>query len=443
MTINGGVRWEYNSPVKELYGRLVNLDIAPGYTNTAPVLGSDPVGSLTGLKYPDSLIRPDKHGFEPSLGLAWRPFFGSSVVVRAGYRINYNTSIYQALANQMAQQSPLSKSFSVGNTAASPLTLADGFNATPVGNPNTFAINPNFLMGYVQTWNASIQRDLPGGMQMSVTYLGNKGTRSQQSFYPNTYPIGATNPCPSCPSGYVYYTSNGNSTRESGTFQLRRRLHNGVTASAQYTYSKSIDDASLGGRGQGSGVIAQNWLDLSAERALSPFDQRSVASFSAQYTSGMGIHGGTLLSGWRGAAFKGWTLLTNISVGSGLPETPIDSALKIVGGFTGPRPEYTGINVYDAPGGLMLNPAAYALPPSGQWGNAGRDSIIGPSQFSLSSSLQRSFGKFDLRLDSSNTLNHVVFSSWQTNISNLQFGQPALGSANGMRKVVATLRWRF
>jgi hypothetical protein len=443
-TITYGVRWEYNSPVTELYGRLVNLDIAPGYTAATPVLASDPVGPLTGVKYPDSLIRPDKHGFEPVIGIAWRPFFGSSMVVRAGYRINYNTSIYQTLANQMDQQSPLSKSFTVANSPATPLTLADGFNATPSGAPNTFAINPNYLVGYVQTWNASVQRDLPGGMQASLTYLGNKGTRGQQEFYPNTYPVGGENPCPSCPSGFVYYTSNGNSTRESGTAQLRRRLHNGITASAQYTYSKSIDDASLGGKGQGSSVVAQNWLDLSAERGLSPFDQRHLATFSAQYTSGMGMHGGTLLSGWRGAAIKGWTLLTNITVGSGLPETPLDTALRIEGtGFTTLRPEYTGANVYTASGSLLLNPAAYALPPAGQWGNAGRDSITGPSQFSLGGTLQRAFGKFEFTLASSNTLNHVVFSSWVTNIASAQFGQATPGSANGMRTVIATLRWRF
>jgi len=279
---------------------------------------------------------------------------------------------------------------------------------------------------------------------VNANYLGNKGTRGQQEFFPNTYPNGAANPCPSCPSGYVYYASNGNSTREAGTFQLRRRLHNGVTASVQYTYSKSIDDAALGGRGQGSSLVAQNWLDLSAERALSVFDQRHLATFSAQYTSGMGMHGATLLSGWRGAAFKGWTLLTNITVGSGLPVSPLDSSLRVgVTGFTGLRPEYTGAPLYAAPPGLMLNPAAYALPPVGEWGDAGRNSIIGPSQFSLSGSLQRSFGKFDFRLDSTNTLNHVVFASWITNISNQQFGTPTPGSANAMRTVIATLRWRF
>jgi hypothetical protein len=441
LTINASLRWEYSSPPTELYGRLVNLDIAPGYSGIAPVLGSDPVGSLTGQKYPNSLIRPDKHEFQPRVGLAWRPFFGSSVIVRASYGIYYNTSVYSSYENQMSQQSPLSKSFLVADTAATPLTLANGFNATPAGVPNTFGINPDFLVGYAQQWAASVQRDLPGGILINVAYNGTKGTRGTQAYYPQTYPTGAVDLCPTCPTGYTYYTSNGNSTREAGILQLRRRLHNGITASAQYTYAKSIDDAGLGGRGANA-VVAQNWLDLSAERGLSPFDQRHLATFSAQYTSGMGMHGGTLLTGWRGAALKGWTLLTNITVGSGLPESPIDPALRIAGtGFTGLRPEYTGANLYAAPAGLALNPQAYIAPLPGEWGNAGRDSVTGPSQFSLSASLQRSFGKFDLRFDSSNTLNHVVFSNWNPIFNSEQFGVPT--GANAMRTVAATVRWRF
>ena len=174
-----------------------------------------------------------------------------------------------------------------------------------------------------------MQRDLPAALVTTATYSGIKGTRAVQAFLPNTYPAGAANPCPSCPSGYTYLTSNGNSTRESGQFQLRRRLHNGFTATAQYTYSKSIDDAALGGRGQVASVIAQNWLDLSAERGLSNFDQRHQVTLQTQYTTGMGVNGGALLHGWKGTAFKEWTLISNITAGSGLPLTPIYSVAVV------------------------------------------------------------------------------------------------------------------
>src|SRR5262249_47451693 len=152
--------------------------------------------------------------------------------IRAGYSIAYNTSVYQSIAIQMAQQSPLSTSLRLQNSATTPLTLARGFNAPPNTTTNTFAIDPRFLIGYVQTWNASIQRDLPGGLQMNVNYLGIKGTRGQQEFLPNTNAPGVA-PCALCPSGFEYITSNGNSIRHAGTAQIRRRLHNGFTANLQ------------------------------------------------------------------------------------------------------------------------------------------------------------------------------------------------------------------
>ena len=162
------MRWEYGAPITELYGRLVNLDITPGFAAVAPVVANDPVGPLTGERYPDSLVRPDKRGFEPRVGIAWRPISGSSVVVRAGYGIYYDTSVYQTIAIQMAQQAPLSKSLSVQNSAACPLTLANGFNACPSITPNTFAVDPNFRVGYAQNWQLAVQRDLPGSLQLTA-----------------------------------------------------------------------------------------------------------------------------------------------------------------------------------------------------------------------------------------------------------------------------------
>src|ERR1035441_5785556 len=88
-TLNAGARWEYASPIVEKYGRLVNLDIAPGFVAQAPVLGSSPNGALTGRQYPDSLVRPDKHGVQPRIGLSWRPIFGSSLLVRAGFTVTF------------------------------------------------------------------------------------------------------------------------------------------------------------------------------------------------------------------------------------------------------------------------------------------------------------------------------------------------------------------
>ena len=165
-----------------------------------------------------------------------------------------------------------------------------------------------------------------------------------------------------------------------------------------------------------------------------------------QYTTGMGLRGGSLLSGWRGAVIKEWTASTQINAASGLPLTPMYQAVVPGTGVIGIRPDYTGAPIYDAPSGLFLNPAAYVAPPSGQWGNAGRNTIIGPRQFSLNASMQRTFRlsdrySADLRIDATNALNHPTFPSWGTVISNAQFG--IQGLANPMRSVQTTIRVRF
>jgi hypothetical protein len=315
---------------------------------------------------------------------------------------------------------------------------------------------------------------------MTALYQGSKGTRGMQEFLPNTYPIGAVNPCLSCPTGFTYLASNGNSTREAGILQLRRRLRSGLAASLQYTYSKSIDDdALLGGSGPIGGTagpnnptqnqggngpagaapgsapsapaapaaVAQNWLNLKAERSLSNFDQRHNVSFQMQYTTGMGLHGGTLVNGWRGALYKQWTAVTTITAGTGLPLTPVYPFNSAGTGFTGYlRPQVTGAPLYAAPAGLFLNPAAFAPPIPGQFGNAGRNSITGPAQFVLGASLARTFQlsdrfSLDLRFDANNALNHVTYPTWNTTVTGGLFGLPPY--ANAMRTLQTSLRVRF
>jgi hypothetical protein len=295
----------------------------------------------------------------------------------------------------------------------------------------------------------------------TITYLGVKGTRGMQEFLPNSYPIGGVNPCPACPSGFVYRTSNGNSTRQSVQMQLRRRLRSGLTASVDYLYSKSLDnDAQLGGQGHvavnsvasptkpsPSPTIAQNWLDLRAERGLSTFDQRHLLKVTAQYTTGMGVHGGTLLEGWRGTFFKQWTLSSIFTAGTGLPETPVYFATVPGTGFTGTiRPDVTGAPIYQASAGYFLNSAAYAAPAPAQWGTARRNSITGPGIFTFDSSLSRTFPLkmpfyLDIKLDATNLLNRVTYSGWNTTVNSATFGLPA--SADQMRSIQITGRLRF
>jgi hypothetical protein len=236
--------------------------------------------------------------------------------------------------------------------------------------------------------------------------------------------------------------SNGNTSRNAGTIEVRRRQRNGIQASVAYTFSKAIDDAGLGGNS-----IAQNWLDLRGERALSNFDQRHLVTAQVQYTSGMLTKFGSFWDGWRGNVLKEWTLSTQLTAGSGMPLTPVIPAPVSGTGITGSlRPDLTGASLYENSSNRNLNPLAYAAPVPGQWGNAGRNSITGPGQFALNASLTRTFHlaervTMDLRVDATNVLNHPTFPRWNTQVTSSQYGLPV--NANAMRSLQPSIRVRF
>jgi len=455
LTINFGVRWDFQAPVTELYNRLVNLSVGPDFTTATPVCATVHSGCTTSsvAGYPNSLLRPNYHEIQPRVGIAWRPLKGHSTVVRAGYGIYYNTSVYQNLASNLAQQSPLSFSVTQANTVCTyPCTpLYDISNAflTPAvsATAQTYAIDPNFHIGYLHYWQASVQQNLSGSLILTLNYQGNKGTHQLQELLPNTFPTGSTTS--SLPSGYAYITSGGNSNYNAASVQLQRRFRSGFSWNGMYIFSKAIDDAEgIGGRASVGSSYAQNWLDLSAERSLSSFNRTHQFNGTFQYSTGQGVTGGTLLSGWKGALAKDWTFSSTLTVASGLPETPIVLSRVATGtGFTGTlRADYIVGSLAPLLPGYGFNVDAFAAPQAGQYGNAGRDIITGPLQLNLNASAGRVFRlgerrNFDIRFDSTNVLNHVTFTSWNTTLGSAQFGLPA--GASAMRSMQLTLRLRF
>jgi hypothetical protein len=434
ITMSIGLRWEYEAPFTEKAGRLVNLDAAPDFSAVRPVVAS--------------LIRPDTRGFQPRVAMSWRPMLGSSLVLKAGYGLYRNLGVYQPLALMLAQQPPFTRTVSVQNGPQTPLTLGNPFPVT-ASSANTFGVDPNFRAAYLHSWQASAQRDFPASLTVIAAYFGDRGTDLTQAFLPNTYPPGAANPCPSCPSGFVYLTSNGTSLRNAGQFTLRRRLHAGFTATVQYTIAKSTDNAATFSNTvvrPSSLSIAQNWLNLDGERGPSSFDQRHLLSVQAQYTTGVGVTGGTLADSIWGSIYKDWTATAQLTAGSGLPLTPVYFAAVPGTGFVGVRPSLTGAPIGPVTPGSYANPAAFTAPAPGTWGDAGRNSIRGPRQFSLDANISRVFrlrGRLNLewRIAATNVLNRVTFASINTIVTSPQFGRPTV--ANSMRRVTTTLRLRF
>ena len=436
-SVNFGVRWDYGTPITELYDHLVNLDVAPGYAAIAQVPAGQS-GPYSG-PLPRSLVKPDRNNISPRIGFAWRPIPKKSMVVRGGYGTYYNSSVYNTIANNMAQQPPFAQSLSVANTLSNPLTLQNGFIA-PDNTPftNTYAVDPNYRIGYAQMWQISVQQDLGHSLVGTVTYNGTKGTGLDQTLLPNSAPSGAR--ANGLPSGYIYEQSNGNSIYHGASFQLIRRFRNGVSASANYVFSKAIDNA----------VQAQNYLDTSAERARSAGSRTHVLNMNWTYSSGVGRGGGTLVNGWKGALLKGWTVTNNISISSGTPLTAIVGGARSTTtgtGITGSlRANATGLAVDDSAAGQPFNYRAFTIPLAGEWGDAGRNTIIGPMQFGLNASLGRNFRiterkNLDLRFDALNALNHVTFRSFNTTIGSNNLG--LLANPINMRALTATLRFRF
>ena len=450
-TMTMALRWDYESPITERFGRLVNLDVAPDFSAVAPVIATDGTGSITGDEVAKSLVHPDKHGFQPRLGIAWRPVPGSSLVVRAAYGVYRNSNIYQSFATQLAQQPPLSTSFNI-NSAQTPFTIADGFivgRALGIANTlNTFAIDPNLELSYAQNWQASVQRDLPMSLTVNATYLGAKGSNLLQVFVPNTYPAGAVNPCPACPTGFRYLISNGHSIRNAAQVQLRRRLRNGFTSSIQYTLAKAMDNAgSFQGASLSPSVLAQNWLDLEAEYARSNFDQRHNVVATFEYTTGAGVLGGTLLDGMKGRLLKDWTFTSQITTGSGNPITPTIFAPVGASGIIGAtRPSLTGAPLESSEDGRYVNPEAFTAAAPGQWGAASRNLFNGPAPFSMNASVARTFRigermNMDYRIDATNVLNRVTFSGINTTFTSPEFG--FANRTNDMRRIRMSFRFRF
>jgi hypothetical protein len=448
------------TPFIETNDQLVNLDVAPDFSAVAPVLPGQ-IGPITGKKYPSGLVNPDRNNFAPRLGIAWKPW--QKTVVRAGYGVNYNIGQYGLMATQFGFQPP----FAVAQTNPAPtptsLTLQDGFPAAIAASPehitNTYAADPDYRLAYVQSWNLNIQQELKGSMVLNVGYTGAKGTHLDIVRAPDQLPTGGPRfvPCTpltpagtSCVQPFLFESSEGSSILHQGTLRLRKRLRHGLSLGGTYTYSKSIDDASsIGG---GATVMAQNDLDIAAERSLSSFDQRH--RFVADYLYQLPLGKDKKWLNTSGAAqsiFGGFSVSGNVTLASGLPFSPrfFGSGTDLSRGVTGSaRPDLVPgqtIEVSNPTIGEWFNTAAFTAP-AGVFGTAGRNIIIGPGtvqmDMALSKNIQvKEMQGVELRLSATNVFNTVHFTTIDT-----AFGSPTFGQVTGagnMRKAQLTARYRF
>jgi trimeric autotransporter adhesin len=481
LTLNLGVRYEYVSPFTEINNRIVNLDLSPGVLSLS---GGPPVvavvlpgqaGPYNGT-FPVTLVRPDRNNFAPRIGFAWKPF--SQTVVRGGYGINYNTGAYQTIVQQLAFQPPFS--FAETNVQTSPgqLTLQNGFPAVQsAGITNNYAVNPNYRMGYVQIRNLDIQQQIKPTLLLNIDYTGTKGTDLDILEAPNRTATGIRIPGV---QAFNYENSLGDSEANAGSVRLRKRLAHGFSVGGTYTFSKSIDDASTigagatsgsgsaglgaGGTAAGAGAssgsssagatnVAQNAFDLSAERGLSSFNQ--THRFTADYLWELPFgHDKRWLTGNSvpRAIFGDWQWSGDWTIASGLPFTPrlLGDFSDVERGTNGTlRPDLVpgqSISIPNPSIGQWFNTAAFVAPTVGQFGDARRNSIIGPPTKVFDMAFTKIFPLkesrvLEFRAQATNVFNIPQYASIDTQVNSPTFGR--VTAVGAMRAIQLTARFRF
>lgn len=480
-TLNLGVRYEYVSPFTEANDRIANLDLSPGVLN--PALGTPVVSVLlpgqVGTYYgslPASLVRPDRDNFAPRIGFAWKPL--SNTVVRGGYGINYNTGAYQSIAQQLAFQPPFSTASTNIQTVPGELTLQNGFPAvSPTGITNNYAVNPNYRLGYVQIRNLDVQQQIRPTLLLNLDYTGTKGTDLDILEAPNRTATGIRIPNV---QAFTFENSAGDSEANAASVRVRKRLAHGFSVGGIYTFSKSIDDASSIGAGATSGsgsaglgaggtgaagggltasvgaganTVAQNPFNLSAERGLSSFNQ--THKFTGDYLWELPFgHDKQWFSGSsvQRAVLGDWQWSGDWTIASGLPFTPrfLGAIQEINGGTNGTlRPNLVpgqSIGLANPSIGEWFNTAAFVAPPTGTYGDARRNSIIGPP----TDVFDMAFTKvvplkearvLELRAQATNIFNIPNYTNIDTSVTSPTFGR--VTAVGAMRQFTFTSRFRF
>jgi hypothetical protein len=445
LTILYGLRYEYYSPLSEKYGHIANLDIAPDFTAVAAVTPGQ-IGPYSG-SFPSSLIDPDRHDFAPRGGIAWKPFTKHSTVVRIGYGIYYNPTALNQLATELSEQPPFAATQTLTTSAANALTINNGLANAPTSATikNTYAIQKDYQVGYAQSWNVTVQQNLTRSLFVELGYLGTKGTDLDTNTVPNQALPGS--PLTSQErlgignaQQFIYDSSWGNSIYHAAQVRLFRRFARNMSFNALYTFSKSIDDSStFGGTGNG---VAQNAFDLSAERGLSSFNRAHVLNLNYVLSTP------AQASWWK----RNWTLS-----GSGLIESGTPLTARVLGnqsnaGGTGVvgsgRADASGLPIGGVDG-EFFNLGAFALPLPGMLGDAGRNTIPGPWTWTLNTAFGRYFTiggegsrkRIELRLETTNTLNHVNITNFSTIVGSTTYGVAT--AAGAMRTVDLNIRFRF
>ena len=491
LTINVGMRYEYVSPLVDVlnrrstfwplsndYGRtetpqVLVADKAYCATTTRPCAGVADVLHLEGVSA-RAAYKADRNNFAPRFGFAYSA--DSKTVIRGGYGIFFTNS--QTFVNNFVinrRQPPFAETQAITSSTATPqIDVANPFvTASAALVINTQNINPDFVEGYTQQWNFTVQRSLPFGILLDAGYVANKGTKLGELVFYNvptpgpTATIQARRPFPTWGTALSldsYVTSSYNSLQIKGS----RRLARGTSILTAYTWAKSIDLSSergAGDRGGGFDTGGGNVRDHKGySRGRSGFDvrHRLVASAIHELSLGRGQRMLSNVGPVVNQIVSGWEISGIATFQGGFATTAVMSA-DINGDGIADRPDFVAPLQYNTrnPNCYVIdsrNPAcgstytSFVDLPAGstRFGTAGRNIISGPGLFNADSSISKNNrfgteGRYNLqfRWEVFNFLNHANFNqpARVVNVAAPRFG--SITSAGSARVMQFGLRLAF
>jgi Carboxypeptidase regulatory-like domain len=510
LTLNYGLRFEQMGPWSERYDRMsVLLPSAPNGLSGATGLKLN--GKIGLVDSPDEPSRNNTklgHLFSPRIGIAYR--LNNQTVIRTGYGIFWlpNDVRWNIAPNNDAVNSfnnpfngTLDGSVTPNDTLRNP--FPNGIVQTPGRSPNLQQIFYGQSIAatvfgdpfsYAQQWNFDIQRELPGGMALSVAYAGSKGTHlpgpdqqldqlppeymslgsKLQQLVPNPFfglvSIGALaqptvaygqllRPYPQYTGFSMKNPTNRNSMYHSGQLKLEKRFGKGGSLLGSYTWSKLISDTdTITGwlePGGGAGGVQDNY-NIRAERSLALYDtpHRAVISYIVDLPLGKGQRFGANATGILSKLISGWGINGVTTFQSGNP-LPISVAVNNSNSFGGgQRPNRVGQSAnLDGSAQSRLNQwfntAGFSLPAAFTFGNSARTLPDVRSQgianydftaFKNTQITERVGLQF--RCEIFNLFNRVRFAYPGTALGNPQFGVVS-GQYNDPRLVQFALRLLF
>jgi len=312
------------------------------------------------------------------------------------------------------------------------------------------AIQRDLRTPYMQHWNLNVQQQLGRSRVLEVGYVGSKGTkllsaRDLNQPRPSALPPGL----PFVPRPVPQFDeintieSRASSNYHSLQARLQQRLSAGLAMLGSYTWSKSIDDASNFFPSAGDPNYPQNSYDLRAERARSNFDVAHRLSVSYVYDLPLGKGRGYLANeGAWSTLLTGWQTSGIVTLQSGRPFTvallrELDNSgtgISALGFGANDRPNVVGNPALsERSPEAWFNTSAFAFPPRGSFGNAGRNILDGPGYHSVNASLSKNTAlseriNLQFRTEVFNLFNHPNF-----NLPDNFLGSPTFGRTTSAR----------